>query len=290
MHFNVSALHSIENRLSTTLIFFGFLLQAFTMCRHLERWGLGTLIPAVTSDRKYKVNPRAPTNAALKVTKTFNSVFQAALREASKFLESEIEKLEKEGNHETLMLNQPESDNQKLIRTAKDRLNSSDDSHTSEVLKVPRSSSTSRTFNMPYSTSPPRVPHIPSKSMFNFSHLNNPNALKNVASSSIGHSDSNDVCDDYTSSKIDNKIKIMNKNNTALSFNTHNNEKLNPLPNSDNTTGTSYNQKPCKISVEFSLPSVLAVFDGNRTLEQAIRKLPAPLQPYGVDITVWLLR
>lgn len=256
------------------------------MCRHLQRWGLGSFIPAVTSDRKYKVNPRAPTNAALKVTKTFNSVFQKPLQEASKYLEAEIEKLEKEEIHENLMLNQPESENQKLIKTAKDRLNNSDDSHTSEMLKLPRPLNTSRTFHMPLSTSPPRV-QAPQKSMFNFSHLNHPNGSKSAISNYPIRSDSIDISDECNSGKSDSKIKASNKNQT-LSSNTRNDEKLNPLSTSDILD--TYNQKSCKNSVEYTLPFVLAAFDGNRTLEQAIRKLPLPLQPYGVDITVWLLR
>lgn len=255
------------------------------MCRHLQRWGLGSFIPAVTSDRKYKVNPRAPMNAALKVTKTFNSVFQKPLQEASKYLEAEIEKLEKED--ENLMLNQPESGNQKLIRTAKDRLNNSDDSHTSEMLKLPRPSNNSRTFHMPVSTSPPRV-QAPPKSMFNFSHLNHPNGSKSATSNHPIRSDSLDISDECNSGKSDSKMKASNKNHTLFS-NTRNDEKLRPL-STTNIPDNSYNQKPCKNSVEYTLPFVLAAFDGNRTLEQAIRKLPLPLQPYGVDITVWLLR
>ena len=43
-------------------------------------------------------------------------------------------------------------------------------------------------------------------------------------------------------------------------------------------------------SVEFSLPCVLSVFDGHRPLEHAVNKLPPPLQPFAVDMVVWLLR
>ena len=39
-----------------------------------------------------------------------------------------------------------------------------------------------------------------------------------------------------------------------------------------------------------SLPVVLSVFDGERTLGQAIRLLSRSLQPFGIDIVVWLLR
>jgi hypothetical protein len=35
---------------------------------------------------------------------------------------------------------------------------------------------------------------------------------------------------------------------------------------------------------------VLAVFNGSRTMEQAIRKLPTQLQPFAVDMVVWFLR
>jgi hypothetical protein len=262
-------------------------LQVFNMCRHLQRWGLGYFIPAVTSERKYKVSPRAPTNAALKVTKTFNSVFQKALQEASKYLEAEIEKLEKEENHENLMPNQPESENQKLIKTAKDRLNNSDDSHTSEMLKVPRSSTHTKNFNILHSTSPPRA-QAAQKSMFNFSHLNHPNGTKSAPSNYPTRSECIDMYDELYSGKSDSKIKTSIKNQSQFSS-AKNDEKLNPLSASD-IPGNPYHQKPCKNSVEYTLPFVLAAFDGNRTLEQAIRKLPLPLQPYGVDITVWLLR
>ena len=257
------------------------------MCRHLQRWGLGSFIPAVTSDRKYKVNPRAPTNAVLKVTKTFNSVFQKALQEASKYLEAEIDKLEKDESHESLILNQPESENQKLIKTAKDRLNNSDDSNTSEMLKNPRSSNHSRPYNIPISTSPPRT-QAQQKSMFNFSHLNHPNGTKSAPSNYPIRSDSIDIYDEHNSGKSDSKIKIILKNHTQSSS-AKNDEKLNPTSSSD-IPENSCHQKPCKNTVEYTLPFVLAAFDGNRTLEQAIRKLPLPLQPYGVDITVWLLR
>jgi hypothetical protein len=257
------------------------------MCRHLQRWGLGSFIPAVTSDRKYKVNPRAPTNAALKVTKTFNSVFQKVLQEASKYLEAEIEKLEKDENHENLMPNQHESENQKLIKTAKDRLNTSDDSHTSEMLKVPRSSNHPTAFNVPHSSSPPRT-QAAQKSMFNFPHLNHPNGTKGAPSNYPTRSDSIDIYDEHYSGKSDSKIKTSIKNQSQFS-NAKHDEKLSPLSTSD-IHENPYHQKPCKNSVEYTLPFVLAAFDGNRTLEQVIRKLPLPLQPYGVDIAVWLLR
>jgi len=47
---------------------------------------------------------------------------------------------------------------------------------------------------------------------------------------------------------------------------------------------------PSHPAVDYSLPCVLSVFDGHRTLESAVSKLPAPAQPFAVDMVIWLLR
>ena len=43
-------------------------------------------------------------------------------------------------------------------------------------------------------------------------------------------------------------------------------------------------------TIEYSLPCVLSIFDGHRMLDHAVTKLPPPLQPFAVDMVIWLLR
>jgi hypothetical protein len=44
------------------------------------------------------------------------------------------------------------------------------------------------------------------------------------------------------------------------------------------------------IPVQYSLPVVMAAFDGARVLQEVIQVLPAPLRDFAVDIVVFLLR
>ena len=39
-----------------------------------------------------------------------------------------------------------------------------------------------------------------------------------------------------------------------------------------------------------SMPVVLSIFNGSRTLSEALALLPRQLAPYGLDMVVWLLR
>ena len=60
-------------------------------------------------------------------------------------------------------------------------------------------------------------------------------------------------------------------------------------PNVSKSTHTSLSnqQQP---TMEYSLPCVLSIFDGHRMLDHAVTKLPPPLQPFAVDMVIWLLR
>ena len=269
------------------------------MCRDLQNWGLGTFIPTITSDRKYRLNPRAPTNGSYKVARTFNSVFQKPLKETAKYLEYEINKAETESEKEEL-LNHKFVINQKFLNPINDKRSLNDEN---AVLNP----GNSRQMTSPHLSSSPTSSKLPlnsPKAMLNFSHLNNPSSTKNenISSTFSNHplSDKNEKNDDNNDY---NKNEYGNKNDPTSypsyrSSQSNNNSKSNfgrksPAVASDTDCSIEASSsiiKHSKTSIDYTLPCVLSIFDGNSTLEQAILKLPPPLQPYGVDMVVWLLR
>ena len=272
------------------------------MCRDLQNWGLGTFIPTITSDRKYRLNPRAPTNGSYKVARTFNSVFQKPLKETAKYLEYEMNKAETESEKEEL-LHHKFVINQNSLHPINDKRNVNDEN---AVLNP----GNSRQMTSPHLSSSPTSNKLPlnsPKSLFNFSHLNNPSSTKNENTNSTfsNHSlivknvrnernEKNEDNNDY------NKNEYKNKNDSSSSSSSQSNNtsknilgRKSPaiLSDTDCSIEASLNNiKHSRRSIDYTLPCVLSVFDGNLTLEQAILKLPPPLRPFGVDMVVWLLR
>lgn len=267
------------------------------MCRDLQNWGLGTFIPTITSDRKYRLNPRAPTNGSYKVARTFNSVFQKPLKETAKYLEYEINKAETDSEKEEL-LHHKFVINQISSNQVNDKRNLNDEN---AVLN----SGNARQMTSPHLSSSPTSSKIPlnsPKSMFNFSHSNNPSSTKNENTSSTfsnhpltDKNEKNEDSNDFNKNEYKNKNDPPSSSSTSQSNNISKNNfgRKSPAVVSDTDCSIEASSNiinHSKSSIDYTLPCVLSVFDGNSTLEQAILKLPPPLRPYGVDMVVWLLR
>jgi hypothetical protein len=259
------------------------------MCRDLQGWGLGTFTPTITSDRKYKLNPRAPINGSYKVARTFYSVFQEPLKETAKYLEYEMNRAELDAEQEEFLRHKLET-TQILSNSANGERLISDES-------IAHHSGSSRPITTLQISSSPLTSKLPfnsPKSMFNFSHLNNPSSTKNEFTSSTqsDHSsiDKNEKYDDNNNYKTEDKSKKDLAQSSSLlkySFGRKSSSTSSDVDTSIEVTCTS---KHSKYSIDYTLSCVLSVFDGNSTLEQAILKLPPPLRPFGVDMVVWLLR
>lgn len=259
------------------------------MCRDLQGWGLGTFTPTITSDRKYKLNPRAPINGSYKVARTFYSVFQEPLKETAKYLENEMNRAELDAEQEEFLRHKRET-TQKLSNSAKEERLLSDES---EALHSGNSRPIS---TLQISSSPPtsKLPINSPKSMFNFSHLNNPSSTKNDFTSSTysDHSstDKNERNDDNNNLKNEDKNRKDLAQSNSLLKNSFGRKSSSTSSDVDTSIEASCSSKHSKYSTDYTLACVLSVFDGNSTLEQAILKLPPPLRPFGVDMVVWLLR
>lgn len=273
------------------------------MCRHLQDWGLGRVIPTITSDRRYRVNPNAPTTASSRVARTFSSVFHEPLKKTIIYLEGELRKSEKEEQREIEILQALTSGN-----IAKDVLNA-EDSEQEEVMKPGI-----KPFSRPSSQNLRMLPGA-GTSLFNFSNMNNRSGkISDEPSNNNNNSNINNAAiDGYnynnndsnksknsSQEKIEKQEKIdkmsqINQNKlirkgSARSFNADKIERLLNLNNANADGMKIYPDVKQVSSVEYALPSVLAVFDGHHNLEHSIKKLPPPLHAFGVDIVVWLLR
>ena len=259
------------------------------MCRDLQGWGLGTFTPTITSDRKYKLNPRAPINGSYKVARTFYSVFQEPLKETAKYLEHEMNRAELDAEQEDFLRHKHET-TQKLSNSAKEeRLISVE----SEAL---HSGNSRPMTNLQISSSPPssKLPFHSPKSMFNFSHLNNPSTTKNDFTSSTltdhSYTDKNERNDDNNNYKNEEKNKKDLAQSNSLLKNGFGRKSSSTSSDVDTSIEASCSPKHSKYTIDYTLSCVLSVFDGNSTLELTILKLPPPLRPFGVDMVVWLLR
>lgn len=275
--------------------------QVFKLCRHLQEWGLGSLTSTITSERKYRLIPMSPNNSTLKVCRAFNSVFQEPLNEAMKHLQGEIDKMAEEcASSDRLAIAQA------LIKTAKEKLNCSDDcssgSGKSSVITFPRNTSSSRLLSAaPTGTlNPSKQSHHGSAPLVRGATNAVNVQVKSSSSSAVAapqtHSRIARECGDelqHSGSNTENRRTTW----TSLSYGQMDSPDTNAESCSINSSYPKNRERaqyPVNVnarkSVHYTLQCVLSVFDGSHTLDQSIRKLPAPLQPFGVDIVVWLLR
>jgi hypothetical protein len=123
------------------------------------------------------------------------------------------------------------------------------------------------------------------KSMFNFSNMNNPKNLGKNLNNGLLHGEYlNSFSNNSSPKSIAEKKKLfdLSQKPNKQSHELYDLQPFSPIISKD--------LKFFNKSIKFTLPCVLAVFDGFHTLEQAVKNLPLPLHPYGVDIVVWLLR
>ena len=182
------------------------------MCNRLQDWGLGRLIPTITSNRRYRIHPMAPTTFDSRVAKTFSSVFHEQIRSVAEYLNLEeskrIEKIRKDHEQNQILkelnLSEEKQKNNDLRINNKNNLN--DDNNTisnnqhdvnNETLKsiTPR---TSQFFHSSTSSSNFKIPSAAatsSGSLFNFSNTNNRSKneidMKNSTQNRNAVSDSN---------------------------------------------------------------------------------------------------
>lgn len=246
---------------------------------------------------KYRLIPEGPNSSTLKVCRAFKSVFQEPLNEAIKYLQSEIDKLA-----EIVSSDQPVNA-QILTKTAKDKLNRSDDSSSgsSSAIGFTRSPSGTRLFSAAPIGSmnhPRQSQHIsaPYRSAINADNVQLRESSSNTALpqghrgvardyNEEQHSSGNMDMRRTTWSPFYGQIESTDANAEPLAM-----SKSREIIDSSSQSQQLRNDKSARKSVDYTLLCVLSVFDGGHTLEQSIRKLPAPLQPFGVDIVVWLLR
>lgn len=214
----------------------------------------------------------APVAATSLAAKSFASKFYELLNAAVEYLELELKTLieEEEREHQETLRKQVEEKNLQESIRRKEKLNGVINSSGSLMI------TNSRPFSSHLSSS--NVPILQSKgnSMFNFSHLNNPAARKN-----------SDLSRNYNNYDREN-VKTVKKGGPTID----------PDATKDDATQKEYQNEPTteftskysKQRIDYTLPCILAVFNGFQTLDKAIRKLPLPLHPFGVDIVIWLLR
>ena len=239
--------------------------------------------------------PEGPNSSTLKVCRAFKSVFQEPLNEAIKYLQRETDKLGEEIASSDQLVNA-----QILMKTVKDKLNRSDDSSSSSssVIGFTRSPSGTRLF-----TAAPigSMTHPRQSAPFRSAVIADNVQLRESSSDAVPPQGHRGVARDYDEEQHSSG-NIDNRRTTWSPFYGHIESTDEPLAiNKGRETIEPSSQPPPQIqqlrsdksarkSVDYTLLCVLSVFDGGHTLEQSIRKLPAPLQPFGVDIVVWLLR
>jgi hypothetical protein len=198
--------------------------------------------------------------------KSFASKFYEPLNAAVDYLESELKTLieeELKQYQEMLQKQMDEKNIQESIRR-KAELNSVKNSNGS--LNI----ANSRPFSSPsYSSNGNPISQSKGNSMFNFSHLNNPAARRN-----------NDTHDREI-------IKPVKKGST-LELDSSKDDII--QKKYESKSPAQFISKYSTKRMDYTLPCILAVFNGFQTLDKAIRKLPLPLHQYGVDIVIWLLR
>eukprot|EP00596_Hydrurales_sp_CCMP1899_P003461 CAMPEP_0119037084 /NCGR_PEP_ID=MMETSP1177-20130426/5198_1 /TAXON_ID=2985 /ORGANISM="Ochromonas sp, Strain CCMP1899" /LENGTH=873 /DNA_ID=CAMNT_0006997833 /DNA_START=22 /DNA_END=2640 /DNA_ORIENTATION=+ len=248
------------------------LVEIFSMCDHLLNWGLGRFITTVTSDRRYKVTSNAPVEATSLAAKSFASKFYEPLNAAVDYLELELKTLIEEEleQHQELQKQIDEKNIQESRRKAE--LNGGTNSSVS--LNI----ANSRPFSSPsYSSNGNPSSQSKGNSMFNFSHLNNPAARRN-----------NDTNDRRNSDNSDREVVKPLKKGSTMDLDSL---KDDIIPKKyDSKSPAQFISKYSTERMDYTLPCILAVFNGFQTLDKAIRKLPLPLHQYGVDIVIWLLR
>lgn len=247
-------------------------------------------------------------SSTVKVCRAFKSVFQEPLNEAIQYLQSAIDK-----QAEDIVSSDQLANAQILTTTAKEKLNRSDDSSSSAVA-FPRSPSGTRLF----STAPMgsmnhtrQSQHIPAPFPRGTINADNVQLRESSSHAAVPHGNSR-VAREYGeelqhcggnienrrttwSSPFYGQTESSDANAEQLAMNSSclkNKDTIEPssLLLSQSQIQQLRNDKSARKSVDYTLLCVLSVFDGGHTLEQSIRKLPAPLQPFGVDIVVWLLR
>lgn len=241
------------------------------MCDHLLNWGLGRFISTVTSDRRYKVTATAPVGASSLAAKSFASKFYEPLNAAVDYLEAELKTLIEEElqQHQDMLKKQIDEKNLQESERRKADLNGV--INNSDSLNI----TNSRPFSSPsYSSSGSGVQSNKGNSMFNFSHLNNPAARRSNLNTNY----------DTQDREI---IKAVKKGST---FNLDSLKDDIIQKKYESNLTANFTSKYSKQRMDYTLPCILAVFNGFQTLDKAIRKLPLPLHQFGVDIVIWLLR
>jgi hypothetical protein len=231
--------------------------------------------------------------STLKICRAFKSVFQEPLNEAIKYLQSEIDK-----QAEDVVSSEQFANAQIMTKTAKEELNRVDHSSSSSVIAFPRSTSGTRLFSsatIGY-MHPRQSQHVPAPFL---------RGAVNADNVQLATQGTNRVARDYgeehhSGGNTDNRrttwtspfygqTEPTDMSAEQLAMNS-NSRKTRESMESSSQMQQLRSDKSARKSVDYTLLCVLSVFDGGHTLEQSIRKLPAPLQPFGVDIVVWLLR
>ena len=350
------------------------------MCRQLEAWDLGRFIPTITSERRYRINPRAPSTSTSRAAKSFQTAFQNQLSVTAEYLENELKKLEKfesndiNNNKKNRILSEL-NDDENLNSNSNNQINNNSqniiDDYPMKFLKSKNilNSSASNLRNLSstptaslFNSYSSNLNHRSSRSYIesknesygeNSSRINNNNnnnsegriESRNISQDPLhqGHTTNtnqntntnmhinqnkisrrgsgnnfehaiaeaklnfniigieNDISGNGRKNNGDHTNTDGNNNNNnngqinrnSLSHNNNNNNNNNNDDHVDNNNNNHTNNNhtnASKHSMDFGLPALLAVFDGHHNLEHSIRNLPLPLQPFGVDIVVWLLR
>ena len=304
------------------------------MCNRLQNWGLGRLMPTITSNRRYRIHPMAPTTFDSRVAKTFSSVFHEQIKSVVEYLnleeskrkekikfDYEQNKIQKESisNEDKKKSNETSINIKNDLNDDNNTVGNNQHDETSKNMK----SRTSQFFHSSTSSSNFKIPstsNVSSGSLFNFSNINNrskneievKNNIKrcNAASDNNNNDNNNDSnpthsnhsnihridnnafygirSPTYHVQELPNEVKSMRRSTLNICDAPEGDDKIIP----SNATGSpkGIERDTETETVEYGLPSILAVFDGHHNLEHSIKKLPLPLHPFGVDIVVWLLR
>ena len=222
------------------------------MCKRLQDWSLGRLIPTISFNRKYRVHPRAPTTSTSRVSKTFQSVFSNQLKNTVDYLNFEEmkkwEKITKENEQNKILnklnVNEIEKNMINVNTSIKDNLNNNhnnDYNMNNDTLKNmkhkivanPNLSSISSNFR-----SQP-TQGASTGSLFNFSNLNN--RSKNFVDMNNNIQKSNLTSNQSLSHSIVNNNNSDNNNNYDHKYSNDNDN------DNDNSNDNSKNNKNINI-------------------------------------------